>query len=206
MPARLAGRTPAPEHRPMTTDPDTILLETEEAMEKALDHLKHELRGVRTGRASTAVVEYVKVDYYGSSTDLKSLASITIPEPTQILIKPFDAGSINEIKKAIESAGLGLNPMSEGKQLRINIPPPSRERRMQLAAHCKKVGEETKVTIRNARRDGNKHADGLSKQAGKTFPEDEVNTLKEEIQALLKKYEADVDHRVEEKTKEVMEI
>lgn len=190
----------------MSTDPDTILLETEEAMEKAIDHLKHELRGVRTGRATPAIVEYVKVDYYGSSTDLKSLASISVPEPTQLLIKPFDAGSIAEIKKAIESAGLGLNPISEGKQLRINIPAPSRERRQQLATHCKKVGEETKVTIRNARRDANKHADGLGKQTGKHFPEDEINTLKEEIQALLKKYETDVDHRVEEKTKEVMEI
>lgn len=188
------------------TDPDTILLETEEAMSKGLDHLKHELRGVRTGRASTAVVEYVKVDYYGSTTDLKSLAAISIPEPTQILIKPFDAGSIGEIKKAIEAAGLGLNPMSEGKQLRINIPPPSRERRLQLVAHCKKVGEETKVVIRNARRDGNKHADGLAKQAGKHYSEDEVTTLKDEIQELLKKYEGEVDQRVDEKTKEVMEI
>src|SRR5690242_4502950 len=114
---------------PMTTDPDTILLETEEHMEKALEYLKHEFRGIRTGRATPAMIEFVKVDYYGASTDLKSLALISVPEPTQLLVKPFDAGSISEIKKAIEAAGLGLNPMSEGKQLRINVPALSGDRR-----------------------------------------------------------------------------
>jgi ribosome recycling factor len=88
-------------------DPDTILLETEEHMEKGLDHLKHELRGIRTGRATPAMIEYVKVDYYGASSDLKSLAIISVPEPTQLLVKPFDGGSIGDIKKAIEAAGLG---------------------------------------------------------------------------------------------------
>src|SRR5882724_4394316 len=97
------------------SDPDTILLETEAQMEKAVEYLKHELRGIRTGRASPAMIEFVKVDYYGANTDLKSLAIISVPEPTQLLVKPFDAGSVGEIKKAIESAGLGLNPMSEGK-------------------------------------------------------------------------------------------
>src|SRR5215510_821409 len=139
-------------------DPDTILLETEDHMIKALEHLKKELRGIRTGRASPSLVEFVKVDYYGSQTDLKSLAAISVPEPTQLLVKPFDAGSIGEIKKAIESAGLGLNPMSEGKQLRINVPALSGERRQQLTAKVKKMGEDQKVAIRNARRDGNKHA------------------------------------------------
>ena len=182
-------------------DPDTILLTTEEHMEKALEYLKHELRGIRTGRASAAMIEFVKVDYYGASTDLKSLALISVPEPTQLLIKPFDAGSISEIKKAIESAGLGLNPMPEGKQIRINVPPLSGDRRQQLVAKVKKLGEEARVVLRNARRDGNKHADAL-KAAGHTA-EDEINTLKEEIQELLKKYEGEVDKKLDEKTKEI---
>jgi ribosome recycling factor len=186
------------------TDPDTILLESEEAMVKAVDYLKHEMRGIRTGRASTAMVEYVKVEYYGASTDLKSLAAISVPEPTQILIRPFDTGAINDIKKGIESAGLGLNPMSEGKQLRINVPPLSGERRQQLVARCKKLGEEAKVVLRNARRDANKHADGLKTDGH--YPEDEIETLHKEIQDLLKKYEAEVDKLIEGKQKEITEV
>jgi ribosome recycling factor len=189
----------------MSTDPDTILLETEEHMEKALEYLRHELKGIRTGRASAAMIEFVKVDYYGAMSDLKSLAIISVPEPTQLLVKPFDPSSIGEIKKAIESAGLGLNPMNEAnKQLRINVPALSGERRKQLAAKCKELGENTKVTIRNARRDGNKHADSL-KAAGH-IAEDEIETLKKEIQDLLKKYEGDADKLVEQKTKEVTEV
>lgn len=188
------------------SDPDTILLETEAQMEKASEYLKAELRGVRTGRASTALVEFIKVDYYGSQTDLKSLAAISVPEPTQLLIKPFDAGALAAIKTAIEKSGLGVNPVSEGKQVRINLPAMSQDRRQKEAARIKKMGEEAKVVIRNARRDANKHADGLKTAPGAHFPEDEINTLKEEIQALLKRYEDDVDQRVEEKTKEIMTI
>jgi ribosome recycling factor len=185
-------------------DPDTILLTTEESMEKALEYLKHEMRGIRTGRASPAMIEYVKVDYYGASTDLKSLALISVPEPTQLLIKPFDAGSIQEIKKAIEAAGLGLNPMPEGKQIRINVPALSGDRRQQLIAKVKKLGEEAKIVLRNARRDGNKHADGL--KAGGHTAEDEVERLHEEIQGLLKKYETEIDKAIEGKTKEITQI
>lgn len=190
----------------MSTDPDTILLEAEDAMTKAVEHLKHEFRGIRTGRASPALVEYLKVDYYGSMTDLKSLAAISVPEPSQLLIKPFDAGSVAAIKTAIEASGLGLNPMVEAKQIRLNIPALSAERRAQLAARVKKLAEEQKVAVRNARRDANKHADALSKQPGKHYPEDEINTLREEIQKLLKQYEDDIDKRVDEKTKEITTV
>ncbi|MGQ0627066.1 MAG: ribosome recycling factor [Phycisphaerales bacterium] len=182
-------------------DPDTILLETEEHMTKSMEHLKKELRGIRTGRASPSIVENVRVDYYGSQSDLKSLATISVPEATQLLIKPFDKQSIGDIKKAIEAAGLGLNPMSEGAQLRINLPALSGDRRKQLSAQCKKLAEEAKVSMRNARRDGNKLADGL--KAGNKFPEDELEQLKTEIQDLLKKYETETDTLVANKTKEI---
>ncbi|HZW10658.1 MAG TPA: ribosome recycling factor [Phycisphaerales bacterium] len=188
------------------SDPDTILLEAEDSMSKALDYLKKELRGLRTGRASPSLVEYLKVDYYGSPTDLKALAGISVPEPTQLLIKPFDAGAIGDIKKAIESSGLGLNPIIEAKQIRLNIPALSRDRRQQLASQAKKLGEEQKVAVRNVRRDANKHADALANQTGQHFSEDEVKQLKEEIQELVKKYETEIDSAVDGKTTEIMEI
>ena len=190
----------------MSSDPDTILLETEEGMSKAVEHLRDELRGMRTGRASTALVEYVKVDYYGSMTELKSLAAISVPEPSQILIKPFDAGSVGAIRQALENSDLGLNPVVEAKQIRLNIPALSSDRRKQLAAHCKKVGEQQKVVVRNLRRDANKHADALTKSDSNPVSEDEVKTLKDEIQELVKKYEAEIETLVDAKTKEVMEI
>jgi ribosome recycling factor len=190
----------------MTTSPDSILLETEETMTKSLEYLKKELKGIRTGRASPALVEFVKVDYYGASTDLKALASISVSEATQLVIKPFDAGALGDIKKAIESSGLGLNPMPDGKQLRINLPALSGDRRKQLISHCKKLGEETKVALRNARRDGNKHADALAKAPGKHVPEDEIETLKNEVQELLKKYETLADEAITKKSKEIEEV
>jgi ribosome recycling factor len=188
------------------SDPDTILLEAEAAMEKALDYLKAEFKGVRTGRASPAMVEFLKVEAYGSMTDLKGLASINVPEPTQLLIKPFDSTLVHAIKNAIDKSGMGVNPMVEGKALRINLPPMSQERRQKEAARIKKMAEEQKVIMRNARRDANKHADGLKNNPAKHVPEDEIEQLKTEIQELLKKYEADTDKRLEEKTKEIMTI
>ncbi len=190
----------------MTTDPDTILLEAEDHMSKAIDYLSDELRGIRTGRASTALVDYVKVDYYGSPTDLKQLAAISIPEPTQILIKPFDAGSLQEIKKALENSGLDLNPQVEAKQIRLSVPALSKERRQQLAGQVKKMGEEQKIVLRNARRDANKHADTLAKQDGQHYSEDEIKTLHSEIQDVLKQYEKKADSAVTAKTTEVLEI
>lgn len=192
-------------HRKLNTmsDPDTILLESEETMTKAVEYLKSEIRGIRTGRASPAMVDFIKADYYGTMTDLKSLAAISVPEPSQLLIKPFDVGSIGAIKQAIEVSGLGLNPINEGKQIRLVIPSLSTERRVQLTSKVKKMGEEQKTAIRNVRRDSNKHAEALSSKSGGTFPEDEIETLKEEIQKLLKKYEDEIDKRVAEKTKEI---
>ncbi|GIW74251.1 MAG: ribosome-recycling factor [Phycisphaerales bacterium] len=190
----------------MSTDPDTILLEAEDAMDKAVEYLKQELRGVRSGRASTALIEFIKVDYYGSSTELKALAAISVPEPTQLLIKPFDQSAVGEIRKAIEAANLGLTPVVEDKAIRISVPPLSADRRQQLVARCKKMGEEAKVVLRNARREANKHADALAKDPDAHISEDQIADLKDQIQEMLKKYEAEVDRRVAEKSKEVLEV
>ena len=147
----------------MTMTAQNILKDAQGHMSKSMDYLKGELKGIRTGRASTALVDFVKVDYYGSPTDLKALAAVSIPEATQILIQPFDPGSVQDIKKAIEAANLGLNPVADGKVIRLSVPPLSKERRQQLVQQVKKMGEEAKVACRNIRRDSIKHADQLAK-------------------------------------------
>jgi ribosome recycling factor len=187
-------------------DIDEVLLTVEDGMEKGIEYLKHEMRGIRTGRASPALVEFIKVDYYGSPTDLRSLALINVPEPTQILIKPFDASSMQLIVKAIQTSGLGLNPMTEGKQVRLTLPALSGERRQQLSGSIKQMGEQAKVTVRNARRDANKHLDLLKKDKAQHVSEDQITRAEEEIQNLLKKFEHSIEELVAAKMKEVQEI
>ncbi len=187
-------------------DLDEILLTADDSMTKSVEHLRAELRGVRTGRASPALVEYIKVDYYGSPTDLRSLALITVPEPSQIVIKPFDASSQGEIKKAIEASGLGLNPIVESKQIRLSIPPLSGERRQQMLGTVKQMGEQAKVSLRNVRRDSNKNIDQAGKDKSQGLSEDQVESAKEEIQEMLKKYEQQVDELVAAKSKEIQEV
>ena len=183
---------------------DDILLDCEEQMEKAVEHLRHELRGVRTGRASPALVENIKVDYYGSPTDLRSISAISVPEATQILIKPFSPQDLKAIEKAINDSKIGLTPHSDGKQLRLMLPPLSQERRTQLAGQCKGYAEEAKIRIRNARRDANKIAD--TEEKGSVMTEDESKGAKEQIQELTKTYEAKVDELIESKKKEIMTV
>jgi ribosome recycling factor len=175
-------------------------------MDKTVDYLTRELRGVRTGRATTALIEFVKVDYYGSSTDLRELASISVPEPTQLLVKPFDPGAKNDVIKAIEKAGLGLNPMPEGNQIRINVPAPSAERRKQLVAQVRKEAEEAKVAIRNERRDANKHIDHLAADKKKPIPEDQAEAAKSDIDAMTKKHTEKIDELTTKKVKEIEEV
>jgi ribosome recycling factor len=183
---------------------DEILFEAEESMEKAMDHLKHEFRGLRTGRATTALVEYVKVDYYGTPTDLRALASLTTPDASSILIKPFDPSSIKSIVRGLEEANLGINPQSDGKQVRMVLPPLSQERRQQLAGKVKEVAEQTKIALRNIRRDANKKVDNEEKES--LLTEDQAKSGREDVQELLKKYEGIVETSVAQKTKEIMEV
>lgn len=183
---------------------DDILLEAEEHMEKAITHLLHELRGLRTGRASPALVENLQVEYYGSFTNLKSIAVISVPEATQILIKPFVAQDLRAIERAINDSKLGLSPHSDGKSVRLNLPPMSQQRRQQLAAQCKDFGEAAKIAIRNARRDANKAAEVDEKDGGMT--EDEHKSCKEAINDLTKTYETKVESTVTNKQKEIMDV
>ncbi len=187
-------------------DIDTVLLETEEKMTKSIEYLQREYRGVRTGRANTALLEYVKVEYYGSNVDLREIAGISIPEPTQLLIKPFDPGSKAEIIKAIERSGLGLNPQSEGSQIRIMLPPPSSERRKQLAMQVRKMAEDCRVTIRNERRDANKSLEALENDPKSKISEDQVTSAKEYIDEVTKKTTTKIDDLTNKKVSEVEEI
>jgi ribosome recycling factor len=182
---------------------DEILLDVEERMEKAVDVLKHQLSGIRTGRANPGLVDSLRVEAYGSPTPIKQLASVGAPEPTQIVIRPFDPGTLKDIEKAIQASGLGLTPMNDGKLIRLNVPPLSTETRRKLVGRIKELTEEAKVAIRNVRRDGNKLADQGEKD--KDLSEDDCESIKEEIQELTKKFENRASELAKAKEQEVME-
>src|SRR5437016_10393856 len=136
---------------------DEILLDGEERMEKAVNVLKDELRGLRTGRATPALVDSIRVEYYGSPTPLKQLAQISTPDPQQIVIRPFDQNSLKDVEKAIRSSDLGMSPTNDGKMIRLTVPPMSGEQRQKMVARIKKSAEDAKVACRNVRPDANKH-------------------------------------------------
>lgn len=182
---------------------EEILLDAEGRMEKAADVLKKNLGGIRTGRANPGLVESLRADVYGSPTPLKQLASIGAPEPAQILIRPYDAGTIKEIEKAIATSDLGFNAQNDGRVIRINIPPLSTDVRKKMVSRIKELTEEAKVAIRNIRRDGNKAADQLQKD--KEITEDQRDDIKDEIQKLTKKYETQVGDMAKTRESEVME-
>lgn len=183
---------------------DEIEFEAEEHMSNAVEFEKSELRGIRTGRASTAVVDHIKVPYYGTPTELRQMAATSAPEANLIVIKPFDPGSIKEIEKAIQASDLGITPSSDGRVVRLAVPPLSGERRKQLAQQVKKLAEQTKVTIRSARRDANKKID--QEQKAGDVPEDDADRAKDTIQELTKQYENKADAALEAKIKEIEEI
>jgi ribosome recycling factor len=182
---------------------DEILFDAEERMEKAVQVLKDELRGLRTGRATPALVDSIRVEYYGSPTPLKQMAQISTPDPQQILIRPFDQSALKDIEKAIRASDLGMSPNNDGKMIRLIVPPMSGEQRTKMATRIKKTAEESKVALRNIRRDANKAFDQAEK--AKEMTEDERDKGKEDVQALLKKFEDQVTDLAERKTKEVME-
>ena len=182
---------------------DDILLDVEDRMQKAVAKLKKDLTGIRTGRANPGLVDSVKVEVYGSSMPLKQVATVACPEPAQILIKPFDLGTLKDIEKAIIASDLGYTPNSDGRVVRINIPPLSTQVRQKMVSRIKELTEEAKIAIRNVRRDGNKMADSAEKN--KEMSEDDRDATKEEIQTLTKKYEDETSELAKTREKEVME-
>lgn len=180
------------------------MAETNEArMEKTLLSLKDSFNGIRTGRASAAIFDKVRVDYYGTKTPLNQVGNISIPEARSIIIQPFDKTLIVEIEKAILTADLGLNPSNDGKVIRIAIPPLTAERRKELVKQAKSIAENSRTSIRNIRRDGNEE---LKKQqkAGE-LTEDGLKTEEEKLQKLTDKYIAEINKVYEAKEKEILE-
>ena len=171
-------------------------------MAKTAEHLQNELRSVRTGRASTGLVDTLRVDYYGSSTPLNQMASVAAPEADLIVIKPFDPAGLKDIEKAIKNSELSLAPIVDGRVIRLRIPPLSQERRVQIAGQVKQMGEKAKVSIRNIRRDANKQLD--DEQKSKAITEDERDKGKKDIDDITKEYTDKVDSVIKAKSEEIM--
>ena len=183
---------------------EDVYLEAADRMEKAVQAMEHQLRSIRTGRASPALVDQVRVDAYGAMTPLKQLASIATPEPQLIVIRPFDPGVVKAIEKAILQSEVGITPNSDGKIIRLAIPPLSEERRRQLASQVKQMGEQAKVAVRNIRRDANREIDKLESDSAIT--EDESHKSKDDVQELTKESEGKVDDVVKRKSEEIMKF
>ena len=173
-------------------------------IEKSKHHLKEELTTVRAGKANAALVDRVMVDYYGSPTPLKSLANISVPDPRTLMISPFDPKSIPEIEKGINKADIGITPANDGKVIRLTIPQVTEERRKELNKTVKKMGEETKVAIRNLRREANDELKRKRKNGELT--EDDLKGEMEEVQKIIDKAVKDVDAMIADKEKEIMEV
>ncbi|MGB1397613.1 MAG: ribosome recycling factor [Planctomycetota bacterium] len=183
---------------------DETVMDAEERMSKALDYMRDEFRGMRTGRAHPGLVETIRVDYYGTATPIKDMASISVPEADQIVIKPFDANAIGDMEKGLLASDLGITPQNDGKLIRLKVPPLSEERRKQLVSRAKEIAEESRISMRNVRRDANKTFE-TSKKDGE-ISEDELSSSKDRIQDILKSLEKQVDEDLKKKTAELMEI
>ena len=175
----------------------------EERMEKSIASLKDSFNAVRTGRASAALFDKVRVDYYGSKSPLNQVATISIPEARSVIIQPFDKTLIGEIEKAIQTADLGLNPSNDGKVIRIAIPPLTAERRKELVKQVKSIAETSRTAIRNIRRDGNDELKKMQKSGELT--EDGLKQEEDKLQKLTDKYIAEINKIYDSKEKESLE-
>ncbi|MHC4435637.1 MAG: ribosome recycling factor [Planctomycetota bacterium] len=179
-----------------------IVADTESKMKKALDILQGELKTIRSGRASTGLVENIRADFYGTPTPIKQMATLATPQMDMIVIKPFDPASIKEIEKAIKASDLSIAPIVDGKIIRLNIPALSEERRRQLVQQAKQTGEQTKVTTRNIRREANKLLE--KQQKDKLITEDDLEKGKKQVDDIIKKYADKVDELIKSKSDEIM--
>jgi ribosome recycling factor len=184
--------------------PDDILLEAEEKMEKTEQVVVNEFAGVRTGKASASLVENIMVEVYGSQMRIRELAGITTPEPRQLVIQPWDAGSLHPIEKAIQKANLGLNPSVQGKIIRISFPELSQERRQEFVKITRKMAEDGRVAIRHVRRDAMEQLKKHAHDSGIT--EDQEKQAEKDLQKLTDGYVAKIDQHLAHKEKEIMTV
>lgn len=181
-----------------------IINEAKDKMEKAIAQLKRELATLRAGRATPSLLDKVVVDYYGSPTPINQLATITVPEARLLVIQPWDKTVLAEIEKAIQKSELGLNPNNDGEVIRISIPMLTEERRKELVKMVKKYGEDSKVAMRNIRRDANEQIKKLEKDG--TISEDEARRYQEQVQKITDETSTNIDKIVAEKEKDIMEV
>lgn len=179
-----------------------VIQDVKDRMTKALASLDKDLAKLRTGRASASLVEDLKVEYYGNATALSQMASVATPDARTITIQPWDRNAFADIEKAIQKSDLGLNPVNDGKLIRVSLPPLTEERRKDLVKMAKKHAEETKVALRNIRRDAN---DALKKKKGEAS-EDELHKIQDQVQKLTDDHVAKADQILHKKEKEIMEI
>mgnify|MGYP000816432472 FL=1 len=177
--------------------------EFEEKMNKTIDTLLEDYATIRAGRANPHVLDKIKVDYYGTPTPLQQVGNITVPEPRMIQIAPWEKSLIKEIEKAILCSDVGITPSNDGSVIRLVFPELTEERRKDLVKEVKKKGEESKVAVRNSRRDGN---DSFKKLAKEDVSEDEIKMLEEQLQKVTDKFIKEIDGMVEEKSKEIMTV
>ena len=175
----------------------------EEKMQKTVDFLGEDFMTIRAGRANPHVLDKIKVDYYGTPTPLQQVGNITVPEPRMIQIVPWEKSLIKEIEKAILCSDVGITPSNDGSVIRLVFPELTEERRKDLVKEVKKKGEESKVAVRNSRRDGN---DSFKKLAKEDVSEDEIKMLEEQLQKVTDKFIKEIDGMVEEKSKEIMTV
>lgn len=183
---------------------DATYNEYEEMMQSSIRHLQTELNKIRTGRANPHVLDQITVSYYGVETPLNQVASVTVPEPRQLLITPWDKSALKDIETAIINSSLGLNPNNDGNSIRLIYPSLTEERRIDLTKDVDKLGEEAKITVRNARRDFLDKAKKAEKNS--EISEDELHVAEDDIQELTDKYTDKIDEKVEAKNQELMEI
>ena len=182
---------------------DAIVKTFEEKMQKTVDFLGEDFMTIRAGRANPHVLDKIKVDYYGTPTPLQQVGNITVPEPRMIQIAPWEKSLIKEIEKAILCSDVGITPSNDGSVIRLVFPELTEERRKDLVKEVKKKGEESKVAVRNSRRDGN---DSFKKLAKEDVSEDEIKMLEEQLQKVTDKFIKEIDGMVEEKSKEIMTV
>jgi len=183
---------------------DELLKDAEKRMKKAVDVLKGEFAGLRTGRASTVLVEDIKVDYYGSMMTIKQVAQLSVPESNQIVIQPWDVSVVPNIEKAIRDSDLGVQPQRDGNVIRVILPPLTEERRKELVKKAGKLAEQARIAIRNIRHEIMKELDKLKKEGG--FSEDDIKRAKDELQKITDKYVKAVDELLSKKEEEILTI
>jgi ribosome recycling factor len=183
---------------------DDVIKDLKARIDKTLDDLRRELGKIRTGRANLSILDGVRVDYYGTPTPLTGVASLAVPEPRMITVKPWDKSALKDIERALKEANLGLNPMNDGEIIRLPIPPLTEERRKDIAKQVRSKGEEHKVATRNVRRDSNELLKEMLKE--KTITEDDLKRANEKVQKETDAGIAKIDEIIQKKEKEIMEV